>query len=105
MTPMERTVQSNLLRYAAGTQMFCPACKNCLNWPTTVLLELRKRQVDKSLAATLALCSDCFDKKESKLRDICAEAGLLMEVTRKEPRPRTLAGIFAPEEDSHAPAE
>ena len=101
MTPMERTVQSNLLRYAAGTQMFCPGCNVCLNWPTTVLVELRKRQGINSLAASLAICDKCFDKKESKLRDICAEAGLLMEVTRKEPRPRSVPA----EEDSPCAAE
>lgn len=88
MTPMERTIQSNLLRHAAGTRMFCPCCTKCLDWPTTVMVELRRRVGMAPVEATLVLCGACYDKREDAIRDICAEAGFLMEVVRKEPRPR-----------------
>jgi hypothetical protein len=59
---MRKTVDRNLLKYAAGRTMFCPinGCGKILDWKTTVLVE----REDGSHVGTC--CADCFDAAQAQ---------------------------------------
>lgn len=52
-SPMTRQVNRNLLKYAAGTAMFCPCCDHILDAPKTVLISAG--------AVTKTVCAACWD--------------------------------------------
>lgn len=51
---MTRTVGRNLLKYAAGRQMFCPKCSKVLDAKTTVLITYREQE--------RILCAQCWGR-------------------------------------------
>lgn len=51
---IERTINRNLLKHAAGTAMFCPTCERCLDYRKTVIISMGPRE--------RVVCSTCFDK-------------------------------------------
>ncbi len=52
---LEKIMTQNLLKYAAGRQIFCQTCRTVLDWRETVLLE---RQNGSTAAI---VCSSCYD--------------------------------------------
>ena len=78
MSPMQRTVTRNLLKYAAGQTMFCPGCSQCMDWRRTMILDVTK---DSAPIRTMVLCTTCADKGLLSLEALCKEKGLTLEVT------------------------
>lgn len=78
MSPMQRTVTRNLLKYAAGQTMFCPGCDQVMDWRQTMILDVTK---DSAPIRTMVLCSPCADKRLPNLEALCKEKGLTLEVT------------------------
>lgn len=56
---MQRTVNRNLLRHAAGTALFCPKCENLLDWRTTAIISLGPN--------SSTVCTSCLDALKAKL--------------------------------------
>lgn len=59
-----KEINKNLLKWAAGQQMFCPSCDRILDWKTTAIVE--SKQGDK-IAATFTCCTKCLDRKYGHL--------------------------------------
>lgn len=56
---MERTVTRNLLKYAAGQTMFCPACDDVLDYRRAALVEIGQN--------SRCICTKCLDRVKSEL--------------------------------------
>ena len=56
---LERHLQRQLLKFAAGQHICCPFCGNILDWTRTVNYELSK---DGQAVLNKTFCSPCWDK-------------------------------------------
>lgn len=52
---LHKTVNRNLLKYAAGRAIFCPGCSAIMDWKRTVIVEFPKGQ-------TVVRCCKCWDE-------------------------------------------
>lgn len=66
-----------LLKYAAGKQIFCRQCKVVLDWKTTVIVDIEKGPQKHSVI----VCNKCF-KPEGV--PVLEADGFTVEVTRKQ---------------------
>ncbi len=70
---LKRTVQRNLLKWAAGHLIFCPACGDVMDCKRTVAAEWQYRKpgqdwkVPEVRGASITSCAKCFDKNKPKL--------------------------------------
>lgn len=76
---LNKTINSQLLKYAAGQQIFCPVCKEILDWKTIVIVEAYKG--DK-LTGKAIICNKCF--KPAGIPKL-EEQGVTVEVTEYKP--------------------
>lgn len=67
-----------LLKYAAGLYIFCPNCKNVLDWKTTVSIDFYR---DGKHLRNLVCCTGCF--KPAGIESLKAQ-GITAEVTQYE---------------------
>ena len=58
---MKKTLNRNLLKYAAGHHIFCPSCENVLDHKNTVVM------TNKRTGNTTVNCGDCHDKLLNKV--------------------------------------
>lgn len=79
---MERVVNTNLLKYAAGQTMFCPGCKNCMDWRTTTVLTLH--QGEKCVSSEV-LCGACHTRH--KRREFWGEVMASLERRMRDRQP------------------
>jgi hypothetical protein len=93
-SPLERTLNRNLVKYAASRAIQCPQCWNILNARRTVVTSLRRGDTREEFIC----CSDCADKLLSS--DALAARGIEVletvdgrELFRTAPRPRTAPRI------------
>lgn len=75
---MQRTVNRNLLKYAASRAIFCPGCNQIMDWRKTMILDVTK---DSAPVHTMVFCTTCGDKGLLSLEALCKEKGLTLEVT------------------------
>ena len=77
---LKTQITGNLLRHAAGRQIFCRHCQGILDWQRTVILEIRGKQSGKT-HGTIIICDACYDAKSENL----ASAATAGEAKAKEP--------------------
>lgn len=86
---LQQAVTAQMLKYAAGTVMFCPGCQNCLDWRSTVSIDFIGKASGK-LHSTATLCAACADKAlpglGERLSQACAKAGEGLEVRTSDGR-------------------
>jgi hypothetical protein len=64
------TTEASLLRYTAGRVMFCPACEECLDWTTTVLVTIYAKSAsvpEERAVKDYVQCAKCFDSRRHHL--------------------------------------
>lgn len=82
--PFKRHLLRETLKYAAGTAIFCPLCKNIMDFRRTTLVSV---SIDGKLATCKPFCFDCCPCVQSKALDALASvakhlgAGQLVTVT------------------------
>jgi predicted RNA-binding Zn-ribbon protein involved in translation (DUF1610 family) len=76
--PFKQHINRELLKYAAGTHMFCPNCGNVLDWKTVVLIDAFR---DGKHLGQKTGCTNCF--KPSGIPSLEAK-GLKIEITKYE---------------------
>ena len=69
-------INGSLLKYVAGHYIFCPVCKNLLDWKTVVILEVSK---DGKYVGQKVGCTNCF--KPEGITELEAK-GITLEVTQ-----------------------
>ncbi len=70
--PMKRTLEINLLKYAAGQNIFCPYCETIMDYKTTVIF------------GSKACCTKCFDKAKPEFDKLTnGQSGLEILDARK----------------------
>lgn len=80
---MQTTINQNILRYAVQTAIICPQCKQILDTPQAVLVDLNGKAV--------VCCGDCFDKGRAKLYSYALSIGKLVDaIDGRELFPPTL---------------
>jgi len=79
---VELAVNRELLKYAAGQAMFCPCCKNVMDWRTTTVLTLHRG--DECVQSEV-LCGTCHIKH--KRRQFWGEVMTKLEQKWRERRP------------------
>ena len=78
--PLKEHINRELLKYAAGLHIFCPNCKEVLDWKTVVLIDVSKE--GKHICQQTA-CIKCF--KPDGIPSLEAK-GLKIEITKYEPQ-------------------
>lgn len=74
---LEDKARNELLKWAAGKQIFCQKCQNILDWKTTVLIEATSTATQQK--ATVIMCSNCYSHLNAQaLKD----QGLTLEITQ-----------------------
>ena len=76
--PLKQHINKELLKYAAGLNIFCPNCGNILDWKTVVLIDAFKGS--KHLGQKTG-CTKCF--KPEGIPSLEAK-GLKIEITKYE---------------------
>lgn len=68
---MQRTLNRNLLKYAAGRAIFCPICGNVMDQKRTVIITAGE--------VTKTMCGQCWDSEvKPKIRaDVVAKLDIL----------------------------
>lgn len=72
---MMRTVNRNLLKWAAGQYMFCPYCDACMDCKRTVYVEVQFKNKDADWTvpntpkAKVTSCASCWDKQHGAYKD------------------------------------
>ena len=59
MSEMEQVVNRNLLKYAAGTALFCPCCQTVMDCTRTVTFDVIRN--GQPLKAGMVRCTRCYD--------------------------------------------
>jgi hypothetical protein len=64
---LEQHVNRQLLRYAAGTAIFCPRCGEIMDCERTVVATVHRKLAGKEeeIVATYTQCAKCWDKASS----------------------------------------
>lgn len=78
LSPMQRTVNRNLLKYAASRAIFCPGCNQIMDWRKTMILDVTK---DSAPIKTMVFCTTCGDKALPSLQKACLDRNLVLEIT------------------------
>jgi hypothetical protein len=60
---VETLLLGNMLRYQVGSQMWCPACHQCLDWQDAVGIDFINP--DASVVYTKCYCGTCYDTRIS----------------------------------------
>ena len=56
---MQSMTNRRILKFAAGTEIFCPKCENLLDWRTTAIISLGPN--------SSTVCTKCLDALKAKL--------------------------------------
>jgi hypothetical protein len=85
----ENNAKHQVLKYAAGKQIFCPAkgCGRILDYKKTVLIEFEfpsKKNPEEKKQASLIICKDCFDS-EPVQKQMVRFKEYVKEVTQYKP--------------------
>jgi hypothetical protein len=77
-TQLEKPVESflgkhlnkQLLKHAAGSNMFCPGCDKCLDCKSTVLATIHRTVNDgpEEIVRSYTLCAKCWDERGPVVR-------------------------------------
>lgn len=60
-------IESNLLRFAAGHNIFCPACGDVMDWRKTTIATIYgvpKGKTAEEIVRQFCSCSECWDKRK-----------------------------------------
>lgn len=60
MDMFERTIARNLVKYAAGTAIFCPRCGDVMDCKRTIVLSDGKREV--------VMCDKCYGRAPGNVK-------------------------------------
>lgn len=77
-SPMKKAIDKELLKYTAGHHIFCPQCKEILDWETVVIIDVFHGEKKKG---SLVCCSNCFKPSGA---EALKEKGITLEITRHE---------------------
>ena len=95
---IKQETERELLKFAAGRAIFCPACRNVMDWRETVIATVHGRQgeAEEKVMRTFVQCGKCYDQRAHLLNDAVVSAAakrpdvkLRIEVTdgRTFPKP------------------
>lgn len=76
-SPMVRRINRDLLKYAVGHAVFCPACQNIMDYRRAVLVTVSR---GSDTLVTKCLCAKCWDPKQSTFTAAMVEKGLSVEL-------------------------
>lgn len=68
---LEKHLNRNLLKHAAGSAMFCPSCDKCLDCRSTVLATIHRSVDDgpEEIVRSYTMCAKCWDQRGSVVRE------------------------------------
>jgi hypothetical protein len=88
--PLQEHANKELLKFAAGHNIFCPTCNRILDCKTTVHVSV---MTGASCAHSLTSCETCWGKQEPRVAAVAAKHGATLDIVRwpgrKPKTPRT----------------
>lgn len=66
---MKRTINRNMLKYAAGRAITCSGCDQIMDWTRTAIVTVER---DGNPVSSKAICVSCFDRGIGPAREALA---------------------------------